>query len=397
MQTNSPRIALTFDDGPHSQHTSEILDIALHFGIKFTFFVIGNRISKSEKILERAFIEGHEIGNHSWSHKNFKNLSELEIAIEISKTHAVLESLTGKPATLLRPPYGEILENHKQVIANLGYSTVLWNIDTLDWKTRNSEQIHQRIVQNTKDTSIVLMHDIFSETVKATNKTVKQLATSLVFLTVSELRKTINENESAIKIPSFREFLKKLHRDLFRIEEYTISPKDEETELTVFEKLVLTLEDKRFFNHPGIDIIASARECFKAATFQKFGGASTIDMQFIRTVTGYREIRLSRKLYEITLSVLIHFRYSKKCILRSYLECAFFGSGLIGSKQAARKIFHKDISHLSETEAAQLASMLVYPKPLVPKDNWQTRIFRRANYGLRRIKSLEKSLKKIPR
>ncbi|HEY9154188.1 MAG TPA: transglycosylase domain-containing protein, partial [Opitutaceae bacterium] len=135
------------------------------------------------------------------------------------------------------------------------------------------------------------------------------------------------------RLPSFRRLLERVHSDLFTIDR-EIYRYDYEYQLSDFEMLVLVLEDKRFLRHDGFDWIACFRELVKALFFQKHGGASTIDMQFVRTATGFRERTLKRKFYEIFLSVLIQFRYPKRTILRSYLRCAFFGSHLIGASKA---------------------------------------------------------------
>src|SRR5260370_30708064 len=88
------------------------------------------------------------------------------------------------------------------------------------------------------------------------------------------------------------------------------------SELTPLERMVIVLEDRRFMKHPGFDPKSVVREFFKALTFRRHGGASTIDMQFVRTVTGYKELTITRKLYEMLLSILIQYRYSKIVILR---------------------------------------------------------------------------------
>jgi membrane peptidoglycan carboxypeptidase len=166
--------------------------------------------------------------------------------------------------------------------------------------------------------------------------------------------------------------------------------------LNSFEKLVLVLEDRRFFEHNGVDWLAVGRELVKLLTFRRVGGASTIDMQFVRTATGFQEKTLRRKLYEILLARIIQFRYSKIVILRSYLASAFFGSRIYGSEKAAKKIFAKNVSMLDDQESAELAAMLVYPRPLRPGDKWMAKIKRRAAYGLRWKSRLEQRFEKIP-
>ncbi len=171
----------------------------------------------------------------------------------------------------------------------------------------------------------------------------------------------------SLQFPSVRSALTRIHRDLFTIDEYVLAHTPRHPIQTV-EKMTLILEDRRFFSHFGVDLKACLREILRALLFQPHGGASTIDMQFVRTATGYREITLRRKLYEALLSVLIQFKYSKIEIFRSYLSCAFLGSGIKGIKIASLRLFNKTPDELSIDEAAEIAAMLVYPRPLYPTE-----------------------------
>jgi membrane peptidoglycan carboxypeptidase len=163
------------------------------------------------------------------------------------------------------------------------------------------------------------------------------------------------------------------------------------------EKMILVLEDRRFFRHNGIDMKACLRELVRVLTIQPHGGASTIDMQFVRTATNFREKTLRRKLYEMFLALLIQFRYNKKEILRSYLGCAYFGSHLYGLETVSYTLYGKSPIDLSFDEVAEVAAMLVYPKPLVATSQWRAKLARRANYGKRRYARFEKSFDKLPR
>lgn len=174
-----------------------------------------------------------------------------------------------------------------------------------------------------------------------------------------------------------------IHRDLFIVHRHVrpwraIYP----STLTELEKMVIVLEDRRFAIHSGVDWTSVLRELFRASTFRRHGGASTIDMQFVRTATGYRERKIRRKLYEFLLTYLIQYRYSKIVILRSYLDCAFFGSHLIGADNAAMRMFGYSADTLSSHEAAFLAAMLVYPRPQSETSVWRAKVQRRANYGM---------------
>lgn len=172
-----------------------------------------------------------------------------------------------------------------------------------------------------------------------------------------------------------------VHKDLEKI----VLPFEDwsHDDLSDLEVLIVLLEDRRFFEHRGIDIRSVAREVLKMITFRRHGGASTIDMQFVRTQTGYKELTLRRKMYEMTLAYLLQFRMNKLGILRRYLQLAYMGHGLRGIDEAAQEVFGKAVWELDRTESAFIAAMLVYPKPSRESPNWRTKVERRAGYGLR--------------
>jgi hypothetical protein len=175
-----------------------------------------------------------------------------------------------------------------------------------------------------------------------------------------------------------------LQRDLASIHQRVRDTRDGSSAyLTTLEQLVLVLEDRRYFSHPGVDVLSLLREFGKAMTLRRYGGASTIEMQFVRTVTGYRQNTLHRKLYEMLLAMTVRKRYSKIELLRAYLACAFFGSGLIGADATAALMFGKNARKLRPDEAAVVAAMLARPRPLLAPASWETKVRRRARYGLR--------------
>ena len=181
---------------------------------------------------------------------------------------------------------------------------------------------------------------------------------------------------------SLRRILIQIHMDLFKVERRIRYDRWPEP-LSDFEILVLILEDRRFFKHYGIDVKSLIREIVRALTLHRFGGASTIDMQFVRTATNYRQHTLRRKLYEMLLAWIIQYRYNKFEILRSYLACAFYGSHLIGIDTAAEEVFGVSQYELSFDQSAELAAMLVYPRPLEPTAQWRANVSRRADYAKR--------------
>ena len=187
--------------------------------------------------------------------------------------------------------------------------------------------------------------------------------------------------------PSLKEALISLNRDLQELD--AACDVRDFSPLTRFEELVIALEDKRFLGHWGIDWKSVARVILKAIIGKSRGGASTIEMQFVRTVLDRRERTLSRKFREMLLAWFLCFRAHKIQVLRSYMARAFFGSHLIGSEYASKELFHLPTAELADEEAAFLAAMLVYPRPMNPTEAWWQRVERRAKYGLR-ISSNEK-------
>jgi penicillin-binding protein 1A len=131
-------------------------------------------------------------------------------------------------------------------------------------------------------------------------------------------------------------------------------------------------------------------------TFHQHGGASTIEMQFVRTVTGRYEHTLRRKLQEVVLSFLVDYHVDKIAVLRSYLRLAYFGTHVRGAEAAASRVYGRALEQLSTEEAAVIAAMLVYPIPRVPSEAWLRKVQRRAAYGLKLHARLHKSLQKPP-
>lgn len=145
---------------------------------------------------------------------------------------------------------------------------------------------------------------------------------------------------------------------------------------------VMALEDRAFVNHHGIHMKSIIREVYKLILRKKHGGASTIDMQMVRTITGFKEKTFSRKLYEATLAVLINFKYSKLQIINCYLHHAFFGSHLYGLNSAIEYLFNKKyLTNLNDEEMAIIAAMLQKPKPLNPSAKWRESVMKRARYA----------------
>jgi peptidoglycan/xylan/chitin deacetylase (PgdA/CDA1 family) len=189
VQVQGPFIAITFDDGPSQKLTPELLDTLAQHHIHATFFVIGQNAVEHPEILQRAVREGHEIGNHSWSHPAFAKMADAKVRAELQKTDDAIRQAIGQRPTLMRPPYGSITPRQKQWInQEFGYRMILWDVDPLDWKRPGPNVVMSRIVKQTRPGSIILAHDIHPGTVKAMPETLAQLeAKGFKFVTVSEL------------------------------------------------------------------------------------------------------------------------------------------------------------------------------------------------------------------
>jgi peptidoglycan-N-acetylglucosamine deacetylase len=186
---DGPYIAITFDDGPSGQLTPRLLDMLKERGIKATFFVVGQNAAEYPDILRRMAFEGHEIANHSWSHPALTKLGAEGLRKQIENTNDAIAKVTGKRPVLMRPPYGATSSMlNKRLTEEYGLKVILWSVDPLDWRYRNSNRVYNSIVQNTHPGSIILTHDIHATTVAAMPETLDALlAKGYKFVTVSEL------------------------------------------------------------------------------------------------------------------------------------------------------------------------------------------------------------------
>lgn len=153
------RIALTFDDGPSVKYTAKILDILKEYGVKATFFVVGVNIEKSPDLLRRIASEGHEIGNHTYSHPHLQRMDASKLAEELSRADALIRSITGISPTLFRPPEGVVTTSVKAAAMDGGYRLMLWSIDTRDWALNPVSEILRTVKRNASDGDIILFHD----------------------------------------------------------------------------------------------------------------------------------------------------------------------------------------------------------------------------------------------
>lgn len=182
-------VAITFDDGPSSSLTPQVLDILKRHGASATFFVLGDNASRNPSILARAVAEGHEIGNHTYSHIKMSGSSQDTVCSEIERTSAIIQSATGVSPRVMRPPYGATNGNLVNLMFNkYGMRSILWNVDTNDWRHPGVSVVVKRAVGGAKPGSIILLHDIHSSTLAAVEGIVTGLqARGFKLVTVSQL------------------------------------------------------------------------------------------------------------------------------------------------------------------------------------------------------------------
>ncbi len=185
IDPSKPMIALTFDDGPHTEITNRILNVLEAYNSHATFFVVGNRLKNARTTVERTYALGCEIGNHSYSHAKFTSGNKKLITSEIEKTNEALKSIIGVGTSLVRTPGGRRTDN---ILKHIKYPVILWNIDTRDWDSRNKEKIVKKVLGKVKDGDIVLMHDLYESTAEAVEIIVPELINQgYQLVTVSEL------------------------------------------------------------------------------------------------------------------------------------------------------------------------------------------------------------------
>lgn len=195
-------IALSFDDGPHPRYTDEILDILKEYNIKATFFVLGLHAESYPDIILRQVEEGHEIGNHSYSHINMKKATKKAIKEEYDRTQEIIYSITKTKPKLFRPPYGNYNNEVVEVVSSDDSTIVLWTFyqDSKDWSNPGVEVIVNTTITKAQGGDIILFHDYVYHKESHTVEALKILIPKLIdkgyyFVTVSDLMESPYEKE----------------------------------------------------------------------------------------------------------------------------------------------------------------------------------------------------------
>ncbi|RYD31222.1 MAG: polysaccharide deacetylase family protein [Verrucomicrobiaceae bacterium] len=193
-----PYIAITFDDGPVPANTPRLLDMLRQRGIKATFFVVGSFAVRSPQIIRRIIADGHEIANHTWTHRALTSLGDSGVRSELRRSHDLIVQVAGAASAphMFRPPGGAITARQKTwIMGEFGYPCILWSIDPRDWEPPQRGgckgqpwELTRRIVSQAKPGDIILVHDLHASSVDAMPATLDGLlAKGFRFLTMSQI------------------------------------------------------------------------------------------------------------------------------------------------------------------------------------------------------------------
>lgn len=189
VPVNGKYIALTFDDGPHPSNTPRLLNILRERNVKATFYVVGRSVNLYPQVLRQTVAEGHEIGNHSQTHRLLSKLSDSEVINELRLCRESVMQASGATMRTMRPPYGGLLQRQREMVhAEFGYPTILWSVDPGDWKRPGVSVVSSRLINGASDGGILLAHDIHAPTIDAMPAAIDSLLRrGFKFVTVSQL------------------------------------------------------------------------------------------------------------------------------------------------------------------------------------------------------------------
>ena len=184
-----PRIALTFDDGPHPVHTAPLLDALAELDAPATFFVVGRDVEANPELVARIARDGHELGNHTYRHRYLPLARSRSVEHELRATDRAIERVTGVVPQIARPPWGGRSPRNVRVFQRLRKRLVLWDVNSFDWKGKPVDHVVERVLERARPGSIILMHEA-REGGESTIAAVKQLVPALrargyEFVTVS--------------------------------------------------------------------------------------------------------------------------------------------------------------------------------------------------------------------
>ena len=189
VQTARNAVALTFDDGPHPQHTPRLLDILAEHRVRATFFVIGPKVRRYPEIARRIVAEGHELGNHTWHHPILTRFGDGHVLSEIDRTQEIIWQTVGHVPATFRPPYGAMSPDQSRMLhERRNLPSVNWSVDPEDWQRPGASVVAWRMVEGARPGAIILAHDTHGATVSAVPEAIAGLrARGLACVTLSGL------------------------------------------------------------------------------------------------------------------------------------------------------------------------------------------------------------------
>ncbi|MGW1178837.1 polysaccharide deacetylase family protein [Kitasatospora sp. NPDC002543] len=152
-------VYLTFDDGPSPAYTPKVLATLARYGVRATFFEIGQNVAAHPSVTAQVAKQGHSVQNHSWSHPDLRKLSAAALDSQLADTDRAIRAQTGRTPSCLRPPYGAVNGTVRSKASALGKQVVLWSVDPADWSRPGTAAIRSRVLNNVRPGSVVLMHD----------------------------------------------------------------------------------------------------------------------------------------------------------------------------------------------------------------------------------------------
>lgn len=194
LRTSEKIVAITFDDGPDELYTPKVLDILRQENVKATFFVTGVRGEEFQRVLRDIARDGHVVASHGYLHQKFSAIGPREIINDLNRNHGLIRRVTGVDTKLFRPPYGALDPQSTETIGQEGYKIILWDVDSLDWRSLTADTIIQNVMGAVRPGSIILFHSAgdprqdLTGTVEALPVIIRELKNKgYRFLTVPEL------------------------------------------------------------------------------------------------------------------------------------------------------------------------------------------------------------------
>ena len=188
VETNEKKVSITFDAAWSAEDTDEIIEILDDYNAKATIFVLGTWVDANPDAVKKFYNNGHEIANHSDTHKLFSKVSREEVIKEIEECNKKIEAVTGEKVKLLRAPSGDYDNKSIEIAESMNMKMIQWSVDSLDWKKLSAQEMYSRVVTKTENGSILLFHNGVENTPDALRKILEKLKNDgYEFVTVSEL------------------------------------------------------------------------------------------------------------------------------------------------------------------------------------------------------------------